>query len=124
MSTPPTLPESQSPEQITFDVSPPFFKDGCSLNPSTYNPSTDQVNYWQENSGNIMELYTRVKLKDLIKEFPEMGDLIVQRDNAEFTTELGKDDEMTATYKIMVNENKDKIEKWIFKNGNYKLGGK
>jgi len=57
MSTSPTLPVSQSSEQITFDVSPPFFKDGCSLNPSTYNPSTDQVNYWQENSGNIMELY-------------------------------------------------------------------
>ena len=57
MNTSPTLPVSQSQEQITFDVSPPFFKDGCSLNPSTYNPSADQVNYWQENSGNIMELY-------------------------------------------------------------------
>lgn len=57
MNTSPTLPVPQSQEQITFDVSPPFFKDGCSLNPSTYNPSADQVNYWQENSGNIMELY-------------------------------------------------------------------
>jgi hypothetical protein len=57
MSTSPPMPLPQSQEQITFDVSPPFFKDGCSLNPSTYNPSADQVNYWIENSGNIMELY-------------------------------------------------------------------
>ena len=57
MSTPPPMPLPQSQEQVTFDVSPPFFKDGCSLNPSTYNPSTDQVNYWVENSGNILELY-------------------------------------------------------------------